>query len=253
MVVQKLVKHFAGKLVALSAPGYAQIITFRGQAAVKLMTVNDDEDDDVSSNINTVSNQVIKECKDLRLDKSAYHLDLNIQKAEESISDTLLAFLSTLSPKLSHSLPSVMIGNMITAMLKNEPTNLQVAFGVLLRDSKKILGYMHDYGITCCYNEVLRFKKSAAVAASTDTSSLGNAYPLDALGNMGRSLQDATQQATPFILSCYGLFKCKAMIEGRHRMWSLKVAKTVGGAPKLESLPPTTEAFEMMWLELISR
>ena len=32
---------------------------------------------------------------------------------------------------------------------------------------------MHDYGIICSYDEVLRFKRSAAVAASTDTSSLG--------------------------------------------------------------------------------
>ena len=71
-----------------------------------------------------------------------------------------------------------------------------------------------------------------------------NAYPLNAFDNMDRSLQDATQQATPFILSCYGLSKCETMTEGRQRM-VLKVAKTVGGAPKLESLPPTTETFEM--------
>ena len=70
-------------------------------------------------------------------------------------------------------------------------------------------------------------------------------YQLDALGNIEKSLVNASQQATPFILACYGLSKCKTMTEGRQKMWSLKVGKTVGGAPKLEALPPTTEAAEM--------
>ena len=173
LLVQKLVKHFSGELVALSAPGYAQIIAFRGHAFVQLMTVKDDDDDIVPS-IDKLSKQVIKECKDLHLDKSSYRLDLNIHTAEEAISKSLLTFLSALSPKLkSHCLPAIMIGNIITGVLRNQPTDLQIALGVLLRDSKKLLTYMHDYGVTCSYDEVLRFKKSAAVAASADPSSLG--------------------------------------------------------------------------------
>ena len=61
----------------------------------------------------------------------------------------------------------------------------------------------------------------------------GNTYPLDHLGNMGKSLQDVYQQATPFILPCYGLSKCQTTTEGRQRKWSLKMGKRVGVAPKL--------------------
>ena len=61
----------------------------------------------------------------------------------------------------------------------------------------------------------------------------GNTYRLDHLGNMEKSIQDVYQQATPFILACYGLSKCQTMTEGRQRMWSLKMGKRVGGAPKL--------------------
>ena len=44
---------------------------------------------------------------------------------------------------------------------------------MLLRDYKTILGYTYDYGITCSYDEILRFKKSAAVVAAKDPSVRG--------------------------------------------------------------------------------
>ena len=69
-----------------------------------------------------------------------------------------------LPPKLDHTLLAALIGNIITVTLKHQPTSLQVSIGVLFRESKKILGYTHDY------DEVLHFKKSAAVAALKDSS-----------------------------------------------------------------------------------
>jgi len=33
------------------------------------------------------------------------------------------------------------------------------------------------------------------------------------------------------------------MTEARQKSWSSKVSRTIGGAPKLQTLPPTTEAF----------
>lgn len=48
-------------------------------------------------------------------------------------------------------------------------TSLQIAIGVLMRDSKCLLKHVHDYGVTCSYDE-LRFRKSAAVAAASDVT-----------------------------------------------------------------------------------
>ena len=61
----------------------------------------------------------------------------------------------------------------MTSVLKNQATALQVALGILLRDSKTIVNKMYDYRVTCSYDELLRFKKSAAVAASTNPSKQG--------------------------------------------------------------------------------
>lgn len=55
----------------------------------------------------------------------------------------------------------------------NQATTLQVALGVLLRDSKAIVNSMYDYRVTCSYDELLCFKKSAAVAATVDPNQQG--------------------------------------------------------------------------------
>lgn len=70
-----------------------------------------------------------------------------------------------------------------------------------------------------------------------------NVHSLDLLGNTCSSLIDATKQATTFVLACYGQSRCSTMTEARQKVWSRKVFRTIGGAPKLETLPPTTEAF----------
>ena len=70
--------------------------------------------------------------------------------------------------KLDHTLPASLIGTVITGTLTHQPTSLQVSIGVLFKESKNILGYIHEFGITCTYDEVLHFKKSAAVAVLND-------------------------------------------------------------------------------------
>ena len=47
--------------------------------------------------------------------------------------------------------------------------DLQIALGILTRDSKKIVDKLNDYKVTSSYDEVARFKKAAALAAFTDT------------------------------------------------------------------------------------
>ena len=45
-------------------------------------------------------------------------------------------------------------------------TPLQIALAVLLRDSKEQVKSFHDFGVTCSYDELLRFKKSVAFDAN---------------------------------------------------------------------------------------
>ena len=61
-----------------------------------------------------------------------------------------------------------MIGNMITSARRSFATPLQISLAVLLRDSKEHVKTLHDFGVTCSYDELLRFKKSVAFFASSD-------------------------------------------------------------------------------------
>ena len=77
----------------------------------------------------------------------------------------------------------MLIGNIITSVVRSKAIDLQIPLGVLLRDYKAILGYTYDYGITCSYDEIRRFKKSAALAVAADTSVHGISSAEDYMWN----------------------------------------------------------------------
>ena len=63
---------------------------------------------------------------------------------------------------------SLLIGNIVTSVLRNHATPLQIALGVhVLINRKKIIKHMFDYKVTCSYDELRRYKKSSAVARCT--------------------------------------------------------------------------------------
>lgn len=82
---------------------------------------------------------------------------------------------------MKHSLPALLIGNIVTAVVKNLATPLQIALAVLLRDSKEQVKAFNDFGVTCSYDELLRFKKSAAIAANTNVDFTGLRSDMDSL------------------------------------------------------------------------
>ena len=52
--------------------------------------------------------------------------------------------------------------------MKNLDTPLQIALAVFLRDSKEQVKAFSDFGVTCSYDELLRFKKSVAFTANAN-------------------------------------------------------------------------------------
>lgn len=168
-LLEKLCSHFDEELLVISSPGYAHVVAFQCQASLILKLVQHEEDG-LENSIRHITKQVRKECSSISLDSTSYRLNIDKEQAQESVSATFQNFLASLSTKLDNTLPAILIGNIITSVLRNKPTDLQIALGVLLRDYKTILGYTYDFGITCSYDEVLRFKKSAAVIAAKDPS-----------------------------------------------------------------------------------
>ena len=100
------------------------------------------------------------------MDRNNYKEHLDYDSTSTFASRTVLNLLSSLSPKLDNTLPALLIGNIITSVLTNHPTQLQITLAVLLRESKELLKTMNDFGVTCTYDELLRFKKSVAVTAA---------------------------------------------------------------------------------------
>ena len=77
----------------------------------------------------------------------------------------MLHLLLLVSPKLNSSLSACMVGNIVTSMVTNWPTSLQIALGVLVRQKSRI-EQLYDFAVTSSYDEILIFNASAAHAAA---------------------------------------------------------------------------------------
>ena len=76
---------------------------------------------------------------------------------------TLRALLFQISDDLSaNELPAILIGNIITSVVQKKPTSLLIDLALLSRE-KKLIEHLYDYKVVCSYDEVKRFKASAAV------------------------------------------------------------------------------------------
>jgi len=181
-LVSKVSEHFGSEILVLSSPGYAHILAFHTQAARLLKAVKDTGDqEDIKPSVAKVAKQITQECKSIDMTKSHYNLNVDNSTVQEATSETLMDLLAGISPRLKNTMPALLIGNIVTSAVRAQPTDLQVALGVLFRDSKSQLGYLNDYGVTCSYDEVRLFKQSSAVAASRYHESHGIANHQDGL------------------------------------------------------------------------
>ena len=164
----RLKEHFGEELVILSAAGFANVLIFRSKAPNVIKFVTDQEGDSTDTAVSVVAKQIIREVKAIKVDKFKYDIRLTEETLTEPLSETFMSLLSRISPKLNGSNPAYMIGNVVSRYVRQYPTTLQIALGVLVRDSRALIQQLNELGVTCLYDEVLQFKKSAAVAATED-------------------------------------------------------------------------------------
>lgn len=170
-LIKELSEHFHSDLLILSAPGIANILAFRSTAG-KLMRVVENDTDDIESSLDKVAKRITTESLHLKKDQSTFDTRICLDDALNSCSPTLLELLSKISSQLGSTLPGGMIGNMITSIISNKPTSLLISLGVVVRE-KALIELLHQYGVTSTYDEVLRFKSSAAHAAAKCTQLSG--------------------------------------------------------------------------------
>ena len=120
---------------------------------------DDDDDDDVS--MQRIANRIKEKIKKMTKRKIEYNT-INTENLFDECSNTLINFLSKLSPSFDKSLTAAMIGAIVRSILTNSFTQLQLALGILVND-KTLIEHLHEYGITSTYHEVSRYQISAAV------------------------------------------------------------------------------------------
>ena len=165
-LVREVVHYFGDEILSLNSPRKATLLVFREHVPSNLRLMDDDENDDLEECVQKVGKQIRQETKELKREFNSYNKNINRAIASEYVSDTLMKLLSVVSPKSQDSLQSIMVGNIVCSMVTCQPTPLQLALGVLLGDHKMLITKMHDYGVCCSYDEVRRFKRSAAVHSS---------------------------------------------------------------------------------------
>ena len=108
-------------------------------------------------------------CKNVKIDTENYNTHIDLEVTMESVSDTRQHLLECVSPTFYNSLYSALIGNIVTSIVQNRTTRLQLAIGILFRQSKSHLNHLHKYKVMCTHDEMLRFKKSAAVNSANNS------------------------------------------------------------------------------------
>ena len=167
-LLEQIKDYFGEDVIVLSSPGLASMLLFKNNASKVLKLSNDQEDDQQDILITKLAKKICDEVKEIVLDKSSYDISITQESASMSVSTTLMDLLAKISTKLNYTPPGILIGNIVTNILCNHPTTLQLALGNLIRDSKLLINQMYQFRVTCSYDEILRFKKSAAFAATKE-------------------------------------------------------------------------------------
>ncbi len=159
ILMEEISNYFGDQILFLSCKGLSTLLVFRSRASQLVKLVEETDVD--SKSLKSIAQQVIHETREIVSDTSSYSTTINQDIARDQCSETLLSLLSQISPKLDGTLPALLIGNMITSTVKNTATTLQIALGIVARD-KSIINTLHDFSVTSSYDEILRFKSSAA-------------------------------------------------------------------------------------------
>ena len=83
------------------------------------------------------------------------------------------------------------------------------------------------------------------IGKGTVINMLLKGHTLDKLGDSEAQMNDIVEESTKFAAACYGSKAKGNMSEIRYDVWTTRTGRRkVTTTPKLNALPPTTEAFE---------
>jgi len=183
-LMKKLLNELSEDVFVFSSPGLASFLIFKDNAS---NVFHVEEDDESGLSCDPIANQIVKECRKLVTHKDRYNIRINKDIALEESSPTMLHLLECISEKLNRTLPSLLICSIITSLVRESPTSLQIALGVETREKSKI-ETLFDFGVTCSYDEIRRFKSSIAKASTHSTDRFDITNSLQPINENNRQL-----------------------------------------------------------------
>ncbi|CAH3045352.1 unnamed protein product [Porites lobata] len=138
-LLKRVKDYFSDEVVVLTSPGLCSLVVFRASASNVLSLAAQTEDEQDSAKLVTLAKDISNEIKQIEYDGSRYDIRITKQDMSVSVSQTLMELLALLSNKLDYTLPALLIGNIIT-------------------NSRKLINPFYQFGVTCSYDEILRFK-----------------------------------------------------------------------------------------------
>ena len=175
ILLEKVEGQFGDDIVSFHPKGVATLVVFKDNVASKLNIVCTEDDDEVT--IKKLSKEMLKELKTVKEELESYDVHIDKQLASECTSPLLKKLSNVQSNFLgtdsSPSLPFIMIGNIVASVTTNQPTSLQIALDVLMGEHKSLITVLYNYRITCSYDVVRRFPRSATVQAAQEAALAG--------------------------------------------------------------------------------
>ena len=83
-----------------------------------------------------------------------------------------MALLAAINPRFDYTLPAAMSGQIVTSIVRDAFTKLQLGLSVLLNCQRKIVEDLPTLRVTTSYQELRRLRCSAASAMASMTGQL---------------------------------------------------------------------------------
>ena len=180
----KVCQELGDQILVIRIEGCANMLGFRSHISEKLCLVQD-PDEEISKNIYEICRQIIGEAKKNK--KKQQHYDLgqfDVERAINDTSPTLLKLVATLCNQgcetYSNERVSLSLAQAIQYKINHIPNQTTLGIGVRMHHrfgSKELISHLSSYGICVSYDEVLRFRQSAAYYTRNQEILSGNLRP----------------------------------------------------------------------------
>ena len=165
-LITNLQSNLGERLAKFDISGCASLLCFRDHLPHYLRLVKVDDSDD-SVMLSKIKDKIVSECRSFPKSHSTYDLG-QFRKSQtiQSTSQTLMNLVSGLVSNGEITRVSTTLSQCIQSHVSKSFNQTTLGLAVKLHHkfgSKELVALLHDYGITVTYDEVLRFRTSAAL------------------------------------------------------------------------------------------